>query len=107
MRTASFASTVTLLEATETNDNRHEGVETLWAIAHRVRTASSASTVPLLEATESHDIRHEGVDGHCQRNDIVDFGIARTQRGLLRTEYTLLEAMESNDNRHEGVDGYC
>ena len=87
MRTASFASTVTLLEETETYDNWHEGVETLWAIAHRAPTASFVSTVPLLEATESNDIRHEGVDGHCQRNDIVDFGIAGTQRGLLRTEY--------------------
>ena len=26
-RTASFASTVTLLEATESNNNRHEGVD--------------------------------------------------------------------------------
>ena len=61
----SFASAITLLEATETYDNRHEGVETLWAIAHRARTASFASTVPLLEATESNDNRHEGVDGYC------------------------------------------
>ena len=84
MRTASFASTVTLLEATETNDNRHEGVETLWAIAHRVRTASFVSTLPLLEATESNGNQHKGVDGRCQQNDIVDFGIASAQHALLR-----------------------
>ena len=50
------------------------------------RTASFASTVTLLEATESNNNRHEGVDGHCRRNDVADFGIARAQCGILRTE---------------------
>ena len=54
--------------------------------SHARSMRSFASTVTLLEATESNNNRHEGVDGHCRRNDVAYFGIARAQRRLLRTE---------------------
>ena len=56
------------------------------AIAHGVRTASFASTVTWLGVQEGDENWHEGGDGHCRRNDIFGFGIARAQRGLLSTE---------------------
>ena len=52
----------------------------------RARSTRFASTVTLLEATEGDENWHEGGDGHCRRNDIFRFGIARAQRALLRAE---------------------
>ena len=85
--TARFASTVTLLEAMESNNNRHEGVDGHCRrndIA-TARRASLASTLTLLEAKDCKENWHERRDGHCRQN-LVELANACEQHALLRAE---------------------
>ena len=40
-----------------------------------------------LELSDFDESRHEGGHGHCQRNGVVGFGIARAQREYLRAKH--------------------
>ena len=52
-----------------------------------------SSTVTLLEAWERDENRHEVGDGHCRRNDIIIFGIARASATAQEVRTASLRAL--------------
>ena len=69
----------------------------------------------LLEVIDCNENLHEGGHGLCQRNDVVGFGMARTEFVILRKarknalicSLLWLEVRDCNGNGYEGGRGRC
>ena len=69
----------------------------------------------LLEVIDCNENLHEGGHGLCQQNDVVGFGMARTEFVILRKarknalicSLLWLEVRDCNGNGYEGGRGRC